>query len=44
MEELAKRSAELIIVTLEEELKAKAGGSARRKMRMGRMLAQADGD
>lgn len=42
MEELARRRAELIMV--EEEVKAKADGSARRKRRIGRMLAEAEGD
>ena len=45
MEELARRRAELIIVTLdEEETKAKADGIARRARIIGRMLAEADGD
>ena len=44
MEELASRRVELIMVAL-EEVKAKAGGSAtRRKRRIGRMLAEAEGD
>ena len=42
MEELARRRAELIMV--EEEVKAKADGSARRQRRIGRMLAEAEGD
>ena len=45
MEELARRRAELIIVTLEEEeVKAKTDGIARRKRIRGRMLAEAEGD
>ena len=45
MEELARRRAELIIVTLDEdETKAKADGIARRARIIGRMLAEADGD
>ena len=48
MEELARRRAELIIVTLEEEevkVEAKeADVRASRRMRIGRILAEADTD